>query len=93
MLRELLSSTVRGEMRKRVDQVLKAGEQWTKATNELKESLNRLSDAIEKNEVKPELISPIKKSVQNLSKKTTRMRKAITNYTKTLGKIAAQVKE
>lgn len=78
-------------MRRRVNQVLKAGDEWNRTAKQLIEATDNLTKAIENKEVKSTLINPLKKSVQTLSKRTTRLAKAFESYQKILGKIASKV--
>jgi len=93
IVKDLLGSTIRHEMKRRVDEVLKAGGEWSETARALIEAMNRLSIAIEKGDVDRSNLKSISKSVKHLSKRTTRLAKAFESHHKTLEKIRAQVEE
>lgn len=91
MLRGIVDSAIRGEMRRRVDEVLKAGTEWCNASKSLEASVNALAKAITEGKVPPETLKPLAASVKNLTGKTTRLAKAFTKYNATLEKIVKQI--
>jgi len=92
IVKDLLGNTIRREMKRRVDEVLKAGGEWNKTARELIEAMNRLSEAIEKGGIDRSNLKSISKSVKQLSKRTTRLAKAFESHHKTLEKISTEFK-
>jgi len=87
LLGEIFGSTVRREMKRRVDQVLKAGEEWNKTAKELTETLKELTKAIYEGNVDPKTLKPLGAPIRNLAKQSAKIAKAFTNYEKTLLKL------
>lgn len=85
-VRDFLEGAIRREMKKRIDQILEAGKDWSTTAKELTDALVKLAEAIEKSEEKPD-IPNIKKSVVSLSRKTSKLTKTFMSFEKTLLKI------
>lgn len=85
VLDALLGSSIRGEMKRRVDQVLKAGHEWTETAEKLNKTLKELTKAIYEGDAKT--VKPIGAPIRKLANQTGKMSKALTNYTKTLSKL------
>jgi len=77
---------IRGEMRSRVNEILKCGTDWQKTARELAEALDRLTEAIERNRPDIDLTS-LSKSANKLSKDTKKLIKALNKHSQTLSKI------
>lgn len=84
---DLISGKLRAEMKERVDEILKCGEQWDKTARELIEALNRLTDAIQKGSVDPSSVRPVARGSKKLAKETTRLAQAFINHRAFLEKI------
>jgi len=82
---DFLTGKLRDEMRQRVDEVLRAGSEWSKTARDLIEALNRLTEAIEKGNTKPS--KTISRVARQLARQTKRLTKAFENHNKTLEKI------
>ncbi len=91
MLRGIVNEAIRGEMRKRVDEILKSGAEWCSASKSLEASVSALAKAITEGKVPPETLKPLEASVKNLAGKTTRLAKAFTKYNVTVEKIAKEL--
>jgi len=87
---DLLSGQLRKEMKSRVDEILKCGEQWDKTARELVEALDRLTDAIQKGSVDPSSVRSVARSSKKLSKETRNLAQAFINHRAFLEKILAR---
>jgi len=81
---------IKSEMRKRVDEVLKAGAEWNKTAQNLTDTLKELTKAIYEGKAQPEALKPLGPSIKNLGKQTSNLAKAFTSYQQTLNKIAGK---
>lgn len=89
----VLKSAVREEMRRRVDQVLKAGEDWNGEARQLTAALNNLIKLVEQGKMNPKDLEPVKKNMKQLSRRTGTMATALTNYTSTLRRVNEKLQE
>jgi len=86
MLRGILESQIRKEIKARVDQVLKAGDEWSKTAKELVVALDKLTDAIKAGNIDPSSMEPVAKGVKHLSSDTRQLEKSFNYFNKTLEK-------
>jgi len=84
MLGDLLTGKLRAEMRQRVDEILKRGNEWNQAAQELTAALDRLTDAIQKGNFDPSNLKPMTKGLRKLGKTTNQLRMAFELYNKFL---------
>jgi len=87
VLGDLLSGRLRQEMRQRVDEVLRCGNEWNQTAQKLIEALNRLSDSIQKGNTDPRDVKMVATGARKLAKETQRLTRAFEAQTKTLGEI------
>jgi len=87
VLGDLLSGRLRAEMRQRVDEVLKCGNEWSQTARELIEALNRLTDSIKKGNPNPLDAKLVAQGTRKLAKETRRLTKAFEAHNKTLAEI------
>lgn len=90
MLKSLIGGAIREEMKRRVDEVLKAGSDWNSTATALNESLKQLVATINQGKVEPATLKSLGAPLRALGKKTDRLAKAFTSYEKTLKETAAQ---
>jgi len=83
MLPEILG--VRREIKARVDEILRCGNNWSKTAQELTEALNNLTNAIISRDPKLSGTSVVRAS-RKLAKETKRLTKAFEDLDKTLEK-------
>jgi len=84
---DLLSGKLRAEMKQRVDEILKCGEQWDKTARELVEALNKLTDAVQTGNVDLSSVRPVARGSKKLSKETRNLAQAFINHRAFLEKI------
>jgi len=84
---DFLSGRLRQEMRQRVDEVLKAGNEWNQTARELIEAVNRLTDSIKAGNPKPLDSKLIARGTRKLAKETVRLTRAFEAHNKTLSEI------
>lgn len=89
ILEKLAAGTIREEMKRRVDEIIRAGAEWSKAAKELEATLNRLIEAIEKNEQFN--LKPVNAGLSNLAKKTHQLTKALESHKEVLNKILTKI--
>lgn len=90
ILGELLGSRIRREMKSRVDEILRAGNEWCKTANILTAELKRLADVIEGGSTGSDL-KALARTSRQLSKSTKRLARAFENHRKTLQKVASHL--
>ena len=88
---DLLTNKIRSELRNRVDQILKAGEEWSKTARELTDALDRLTEAIKSGEVDKSAVKSIASKTRRLSRDTKKLTKAFEMQTKTLEKALTKI--
>jgi hypothetical protein len=87
VLGDLLSGRLRAEMRQRVDEVLKCGNEWNRTARELIEALNRLSDSVQKGNPNPSDSKLVARGARKLARETGRLTRAFEANNKTLAEI------
>ena len=87
VLGDLLSGRLRTEMRQRVDEILKCGNQWDQTAGGLIEALNRLTDAIQKGNLDLSGVKPVAQGTRKLAKETRNLTQAFKSYKTTLEKM------
>jgi len=87
VLGDILSGRLRQEMRQRVDEVLKCGNEWNQTARQLIEALNRLSDSIKTGNPNPADSKSVAGGVRKLAKETQHLTRAFEAQTKTLREI------
>ena len=87
VLGDLLSGRLRTEMRQRVDEILKCGNQWDQTARGLIEALNRLTDSIQKGNLDPSGVKPIAQGTRKLAKETRSLTQAFKSYQTILEKM------
>lgn len=88
-----LESVIRSEMKRRVDQILKASDIWGLRAKELTTALNNLTEAIEKGKIDTKLLKPIIQGTSKLSKSTGKLGLTLKKYSATLTKINEQIEK
>jgi ribosome-binding protein aMBF1 (putative translation factor) len=73
---------VRDEMKQRVDEILKAGNEWKIAAEKLAQTIQTLTQAIEKGEKSD--LTPIKGELKKLNSHTMRLARAFEAHMRTL---------
>lgn len=89
ILGNLLSGKIRSEMRKRVDEIINAGDKWQKTAEDLIKALNQLTEAIEKGN--PTNLKPAIRETKKLVRQTKRLSRAFESHRKTLTKIERKI--
>jgi len=84
---DVLSGRLRQEMRQRVDEVLKCGNEWSQTAHKLIEALDRLTGSIQKGNPNPADVKAIARGSKQLAKETRRLTRAFEAHNKTLEKI------
>ena len=88
---DLLSGKLRKEMKERVDQVLKASEEWSRTAKELIDAMNRLSEAIRSGGIDNYDFSGVEKGLRSLARSTTSLRRSLDKHSRTLSKIMSRM--
>jgi len=86
---DVLSGRLRQEMRQRVDEVLKCGNEWSQMAQKLVEALDRLTDSIQKGNPNPDM-KTVARGAKQLAKETRRLTNAFQAHNKTLGELLAR---
>jgi len=84
---DVLSGRLRQEMRQRVDEVLKCGNEWSQTAKELIEALNKLSGTVQKGNPDPSVFKSVSRAGRKLAKETARLTRAFEAHNNTLEKI------
>jgi uncharacterized coiled-coil DUF342 family protein len=84
MIGDILTGRLRTEMRQRVDEILKRGNEWNQTAGKLTEALNRLTDTIKESKFDPSNLKPMNKDLRKLSKTTIQLKMAFESYNKFL---------
>lgn len=87
VLGDLLSGRLRQEMRQRVDEVLRCGNEWNQTAQKLIEALNKLTDSIQKGNTIPANAKQVATGARKLAKETQRLTRAFEAHNKTLSEI------
>lgn len=80
--------TIREDMKKRVDEIIKVGESWNKTANQLIKSLNELKETIQESHTD---LRPINKNLSKLATQTKRLSKAFEAHRRTLNRILGKL--
>lgn len=86
VLGHLLGENLRKEMREKVGEIMKCGENWNTTALKLCEDLEKLTAAIEASE-KPQNLSYIKKSASRLATESRALSSAFIDFNKTINDI------
>ncbi|MEM2713462.1 MAG: hypothetical protein QXX18_10580 [Candidatus Jordarchaeales archaeon] len=89
ILEKLATGPIREEMKRRVDEIIRAGAEWSKTAKELEATLNRLIEAIQKGN--PIDLKPVNAGLLKLAKQTSRLSKAFDDHRKTLTEVLAKL--
>jgi len=84
---DLLSGRLRQEMRQRVDEVLKCGNEWSQTARGLVEAINKLTDSIKRGNPDPTDAKLVAQGAKKLAKETGRLTRAFEAHNKTLDEI------
>jgi len=87
ILGDLLSGRLRQEMRQRVDEIMKCGNEWNKTATELTEALNKLTEAVQKGNIDPAIPKSVAQGARKLAKQTGKLTSAFEAHNKTLAEI------
>ena len=92
----ILESTIRKEMKSRIDEILRCGREWDETAKTLKNSLDKLTTELQNATAKgipldPAAAKAISSPVTRLCKSTDRMAKGFEGYTKTMTKISEKL--
>lgn len=90
VLGDLLSGRIRTEMKQRVDEVLKCGNEWGQTAQKLTEALNRLTETVQKGNIDPANLKVVTSGARKLAKETQRLTKAFETLDKTLGNVVTR---
>jgi len=90
MIGDILSGRLRQEMRQRVDEVLRCGNEWNQTARELITALNNLTDSIQKGKPNPTPFKSVTQGARKLAKETRRLTNAFQAHNKTLTEILAK---
>jgi len=81
--------SLRDEMKKRVDEVLKAGAEWKEAAEKLTKTIQDLTEAIK--EGQNVNLKPVKADLKRLTKETAKLARAFDNHRQTLAAIMERI--
>jgi len=84
---DFLTGRLRTEMKSRVDQILKCGDEWTKTARELTEALSKFTEAAQKGEINPSIPKSVAKNARKLAKETAKLTLAFEAHKNMLGKV------
>jgi hypothetical protein len=92
----ILESTIRKEMKNRIDEVLRCGREWDESAKALKASIDNLvaefkAAATKGVPVDPAAIKEIGSPISRLCQKTDKLAKGFESYTKTMTKISEKL--
>jgi len=92
----ILESTIRKEMKNRIDEVLRCGQEWDQTAKALKTSIDNLvaefkAAAAKGVSVDPAAIKEIGPPITRLCKNTDRLAKGFESYTRTMTKISEKL--
>lgn len=92
----ILESTIRKEMKNRIDEVLRCGREWDQSAKTLNASIDNLVAALKAVAEKsipldPAAIKELSSPTTRLCKVTDRLAKGFENYTKTMTKISEKL--
>lgn len=75
--------SIREDMKKRVDEILKAGNEWNKTAERLTQALEKLSETKE--------MDPIKGDLKRLAKQTGKLARAFEAHRQTLANLTEKI--
>jgi len=91
ILSDILTGRIRQEMKSRVEQVLKAGDDWSRTAKELIVAMDRLTEAIKSGSVDPKSLEGMVKGTKHLAANTEKLTKAFTNFNGTLERTLTKI--
>jgi hypothetical protein len=96
LLGGLLESTIRKEMKNRIDEILRCGAEWNESAKILKNTLDKLITELQNATAKgipldPAAMKAISSPVTRLCKSTDRMARGFEGYSKTMTKISEKL--
>jgi len=89
LIEKFAMGTIREDMKKRVDEVIRAGAEWNKTAKELEATLNRLIEAIQKGN--PVDLNPVNSNLAKLAKQTKHLSEAFENHRRVLTQILTKL--
>jgi chromosome segregation ATPase len=81
--------SIREDMKKRVDEVLKAGSDWKITAEKLTKTLEELTETIQRGN--PGDLKPIKTELKKLSRETRKLAAAFNNHRQTLASLMEKI--
>jgi len=87
VLGDLLTGKLRAEMKSRVEEVLKCGNEWNQTARELTEALDKLTEAVQKGNFDLSIPRSVARSARRLAKQTAKLTAAFEAHNKTLTEI------
>jgi chromosome segregation ATPase len=81
--------SVREDMKKRVDEVLKAGSDWKATAEKLTKALEELTETIQRGN--PGELNPIRTDLKKLSRETRKLAAAFNNHRQTLANLMEKI--
>jgi len=81
--------TLKEDMKKRVDEVLKAGSEWKATAEKLTKALEELTETIQKGN--PGDLKPLRTEVKKLSRETRKLAAAFNNHRQTLANLMEKI--
>jgi chromosome segregation ATPase len=81
--------SMREDMKKRVDEVLKAGMEWKATAERLTKALEELTETIQKGS--PGDLKPIKTDLKKLSRETRKLAATFNNHRQTLANLMEKI--
>lgn len=87
MIGDFLSGRLRQEMKQRVDEVMRCGNEWNKTARELIDALNKLTDSIQKGSSDPAIPKQVVGTSKRLARETARLSSAFESLNRTMAVI------
>ncbi|MEM2273629.1 MAG: hypothetical protein QXX56_05390 [Candidatus Bathyarchaeia archaeon] len=81
---DIVGGKIREEIRKRVDEILSAGERWCKSANDLTEAINKLVNLAETGKINPKDLKLISRTAKTLARETRNLNKSFSNLSETI---------
>jgi len=91
ILGDILAGKIRQEMKSRVDQVLKAGDDWSRTAKELITALDRLTEAIKSGNPDSSSLEAVARGTKRLAFDTQKLTRAFEAHNKTLEKALTKI--
>jgi chromosome segregation ATPase len=80
---------IRDEMKRRVEEILRAGNEWRATAEKLAQAIQELTEAIEKGEKSS--VPQVKDELKKLSSQTARLARAFEAHRRTLESLASKI--